>query len=120
MKQNAILLAIIGLALALIIWYAVAHRTAPILSDVALITSGSMEPTLHEGQSYKVILPADAPFAAIKAGDIIRFEATWTAGPVAHRAFRKTLDGWVTKGDANPLEDPGAVNDQNYLGTVQP
>ena len=120
MTKNFLTLAAAALVVGLALWWIVAHRTPPSPVTRISVETGSMEPVLHVGMDYDCTPPAQAPYSGIKVGDILEFDATWTALPVAHRAVRKTLDGWVTRGHANDREDTGFVTVLNYRGTVKP
>lgn len=123
MSKNFLQVAAAGLILAFGCWVLWLWHVAPVPITRIYVETGSMEPVLHVGSEYACTPPALAPFDGIKVGykigNIVEFDATWTAKPVAHRAVRKTLDGIVTKGDANATEDPGFVTPINYRGTVQ-
>ena len=127
MNKNFLQIAVAAVVLGLVLWIMWAHHTPPVPVTRIYVETGSMEPVLHINQDYDCIPPhalvpggPSAPFDKIKVGDILEFDAPWTAKPVAHRAVRKTLDGWVTRGDANGREDTGFVTVLNYRGTVQP
>ena len=122
MTKNFLTLAAAALVVGLALWWIVAHRTPPSPVTRISVETGSMEPVLHVGMDYDCTPPAQAPYSEIKVGDILEFDAPWNGlgKPVAHRAVRKTLDGWVTRGDANDREDTGFVTVLNYRGTVQP
>ena len=121
MTKNFLQLIAAAVLLALVLWIIWAHHTPAVPVTRILVTSGSMEPTLHIGQEYPCMPPALAPFANIKAGDILEADRpAISTFPVAHRATRKTLYGWKTKGDANAREDGDFVSPINYRGTVKP
>lgn len=71
---------------------------API--DVLYATSGSMEPTIGDGDLYFAVESTD-----IQRGDIIVFESPRYAQDVTHRVVGQSADGFITKGDANPSTD---------------
>ena len=69
------------------------------------VTSGSMEPTIDEGDGF-VAIPAaitDDP----EAGDVVVFRAEEIQGGglTTHRIVEETDRGYITKGDANPFTD---------------
>ena len=70
---------------------------------LSYVTSGSMEPTLSQGDGYLVV---EGP---ISEGDIITFYSE-ERGYVTHRAVERTDAGFITKGDANPSTDQAAGN----------
>ena len=93
---------------------------------LAVIESGSMEPTLHVGDL--VIIRGVSP-GEVKQGDIIVFRARFLGGSLTvHRVIRIIhLDNvtlYRTKGDANFLPDPavysglGSVSEDDVVGKV--
>jgi signal peptidase len=81
-----------------------------------VVSSGSMEPVLDVG-TLIVARPVDAGGVAV--GDVIVF--TNPAEPtqrVVHRVVGETADGWRTRGDANPVEDPWIVTPDRLVGEV--
>lgn len=77
-----------------------------------VVMSGSMEPAIKTGS----IAFIDLKDRNIKEGDIIAFEKAGMF--ITHRAIRRVDGGWVTKGDANFSEDPGAIDDKSIVGTT--
>ncbi|MBP0973800.1 MAG: signal peptidase I [Oscillospiraceae bacterium] len=81
------------------------------------IVTGSMEPTLRVGDC---ILVAKTDPAALQEGDIITFvsEDPETRGLlVTHRIISREADGsFITRGDANPVEDALAVRTDQVRG----
>ncbi len=65
---------------------------------VGFVTSGSMEPTLPEGSIFLAIRGTP------QEGDIVLFDAP-DSTPVVHRVTAVTVDGLVTRGDANSDTD---------------
>ena len=78
-----------------------------------IVASGSMEPEIKIGSLCLVNTKAD--FDHIKNGDIIAYRAK-DGTQVTHRVMEKTLNGLVTKGDANPVTDGIVITKQNYIG----
>jgi signal peptidase len=75
----------------------------PIL--LGFVETESMEPTLEPDDGF-VAIPS--PFAgSIEEGDVIVFEAQELhgGGLTTHRVVRETEQGYITKGDANPVLD---------------
>ena len=66
-----------------------------------VVTSGSMEPTLHVGQEFMVVPYSAGP----NEGDIVLLNLPGYNKPVVHRLM--LIDGNMaqTKGDANKLYD---------------
>lgn len=71
----------------------------------AYVDSGSMEPTIDEGDGF-VAIPAAAT-SPPQEGDVITFEAETIEGGglTTHRVVGETADGYITRGDANPFTD---------------
>ena len=72
---------------------------------LAYVDSGSMEPTIDEGDGF-VAIPA-AVAGPPTEGDVITFHAEEIEGGglTTHRVVDETADGYVTRGDANPFTD---------------
>lgn len=86
------------------------------------IVTGSMEPTIPVGAS--VIVKAE-PSGSYRVGDIITFEASQAqikGQPNTHRIVAVNRDGdrtvYVTKGDANNMQDAEPVYPENIYGKV--
>ena len=72
---------------------------------VAYVDSGSMEPTIDEGDGF-VAIPA-AVAGPPSEGDVITFHAEEIEGGglTTHRVVGETDEGYITRGDANPFTD---------------
>ena len=68
---------------------------------LSYVTSGSMEPTLSQGDGYLLV---EGP---VSEGDLVTFRSE-NRGYVTHRVVDETAAGYVTKGDANPSTDQAA------------
>jgi signal peptidase I len=121
MQKNALQVAAVGIVLALGCWWLVSCSKSKEHADLGTISieTGSMEPVLHLHQTYDTLTPADAPYSDIKVDQIIVYDASFSDFPVPHRVIRMTLDGPITKGDANAQEDPYPVKSNQYRGTVK-
>ena len=77
-----------------------------------VVLSGSMEPNYPAGS---VILTNTTP-DGIGTQDVI----TYRIGEqlITHRVIRMNEEGYVTKGDNNPAEDPGTVSPDQVVGKV--
>jgi signal peptidase len=78
------------------------------IAPLSYVNSGSMTPALSTGDGF-VAVPspiADEP----QPGDVVvyRSEEIEAGGLVTHRVVAETEDGFVTKGDANPVTDQQA------------
>lgn len=69
------------------------------------VESGSMAPTINEGDGF-VVMPVGLQ-GQIVEGDVVIFEAHEVndGGLTTHRVVEKTERGYITKGDANPFAD---------------
>lgn len=93
-------------------------KTASIFGySVLKVVSGSMEPSIHEGD-YIYIKRTDTD--SLKAGDIISFYSQDDSikGEInTHRISEVLSDGtFVTKGDANKIEDSVTVQKASIIG----
>lgn len=67
------------------------------------VTSESMEPTIDAGDGF-VAVPE--PLAGdVDTGDVVVYESPDGDGLVTHRVVDETEEGYVTRGDANPVTD---------------
>jgi signal peptidase len=91
-------------ALVLFLVASVAFPVAP----VSYVTSGSMAPQLETGDGFVAVPGAVAGDPEV--GDVVvyRSEAIDEGGLVTHRVVDRTEDGYITRGDANPVTDQAA------------
>lgn len=86
-------------------------------NSILRVVTGSMEPTLLTGE-YILVQKTDV--STLAEGDIITFysEDPSTSGwLITHRIMEVTSDGtFITKGDANPVEDSVPVKPEKVLG----
>lgn len=76
---------------------------SPVL--LAYVDSGSMEPTLNEGDGF---IAVPAPIAGdLGVGDVVVFEADRVEDGriTTHRIVDERPNGYITQGDANPFPD---------------
>jgi signal peptidase len=87
----------------------------PIL--LSYVTSGSMEPTIDTGDGF-VAVPA-AVSGPVEPGDVVVFQAEEVNGGqlTTHRVVEETEQGFITKGDANPVTDQ--ANDEPPVKRAQ-
>jgi signal peptidase len=91
---------------------------------LAYVDSGSMEPTIDEGDGF---LTVPAVVAGPPAeGDVITFRAQEIEGGglTTHRIVGETSEGYITRGDANPFTDqdgsePPVTEDRIVAEAVQ-
>lgn len=84
-------------------------RTLNII-DIFSVKTGSMEDNIHVGDYILIFKKAD-----YDVGDIVTFKSNEYF--VTHRIVRKEGDKYITKGDANNIEDEGIEFD-NIIGKV--
>ena len=75
------------------------------------VASGSMEPAIPTGSLVLVDTGDTSP----KVGEVVAFDATGKT--VTHRVAAITDMGYVTKGDANAVEDPNLLLPDRVIGT---
>ena len=76
------------------------------------ISTGSMTPAIRVGDC---VLVDKTPFSEVQVGDIIAYESLGSL--VIHRVVETGAEAVVTKGDANPVNDP-PVAPEDYRGRV--
>lgn len=82
------------------------------------VLTGSMSPTIEQGGL--VIIKETSP-QGVKKGDVITFGSASTENVTTHRVIDiENSDGikFVTKGDANNVEDPNPVDSSLLIGKV--
>ncbi len=91
---------VIGLVVVLVVGQGLGQ---PIL--LSYVESGSMAPTMHEGDGFIAIPSAIA--GPVERGDVIIFKAERLRGGglTTHRIIGSTERGYITKGDANSFPD---------------
>lgn len=80
--------------------------------SVDVVMSGSMEPTLKTGG----IVFTDTKRTEPSVGDIVTFQNA--QGKVSHRVVAKQKQSYITKGDANNMEDVSLLEPEQIIGTV--
>ena len=83
-----------------------------------VVLTGSMEPNLGVGDL--IIVKTTDP-EEIKTNDIITFQSEASENIITHRVKQISNDKnleFITKGDANNIEDPNNVKKQNIIGRV--
>jgi len=82
------------------------------------VLSGSMEPSIHTG-SMVFIVPTDP--RNIRPGDVISYVLNQRGTVSTHRVAEVDAENgrFVTKGDANTMNDPTPVLFNNVIGTVR-
>jgi signal peptidase I len=112
-------LALIFVILCVCAWFMTGCQTARPLPVHDLIGlpgyTPSMRPALH-GDEFTLV--KRVPFESIQVGDVIAFRAHWHPVLVGHRVTQKGAGRLVTKGDNNPVEDPGFVTRKTFVGLL--
>lgn len=89
----------------------------PIHTEVKIVKSGSMEPTIMTGAAV-LIVERDS----YGIGDVVTFKSESASIPTTHRIIAsETHDGttvFVTKGDANEESDTAPLLPENIIGKV--
>ena len=133
-SQKKVIIAVVMICIAFFgsfITYFVLQVALNTESPIVIVISGSMEPTISEGDLLFVrgVNPEDIKngTAEEKNGDVIVFDARglWVGAPeepIVHRVVDKYLvgDTWYfwTKGDANSIPDKAPVPESNIIGVV--
>ena len=78
-----------------------------------VVISGSMEPAVHKGSLS--FINKHSKYEDIKNGDIIAYQ-TPTGDKVTHRVREVTEEGFITRGDANSVDDVALTTESNFLG----
>ncbi len=82
-----------------------------------IVESGSMTPAL---KINSIIVVKKTSPEKIKVGDIITFNTSVDGSRVSHRVadIGKDKEYFITRGDANNVEDPKPVTKENIIGKV--
>lgn len=111
---NAVKDVVVALAIAVIIYKAVAFAVNSPLPFVTVV-SDSMLPVIHRGDILFVVRPHE-----YHAGDIVVYRVGVVPYPIVHRLIgQEEVDGqmyWKIKGDNNPTSDPWLITDDNIVG----
>ena len=119
-KATGVLLSIMGIALMLAVVFACMCLVIPRIAgyDTYVVVSGSMEPAIPV---RSIVFAKEKDPQLLQAGDVIVFvDPAISTTPITHRVVsNNTSDGTViTKGDANPAEDPDPITYDNIKGKV--
>lgn len=82
-----------------------------------IVESGSMEPQIHTG----AVAFIDTHDKDVAVGDVITYKIGEAGSEkyVTHRIAGDGPDGYVTKGDANEVEDANPVKQEQIVGTYR-
>ena len=119
MKLLSKIFSLLGLTVSVIVLIVAAAFIAPKFVGIMpyIVKSGSMEPQIHTG----AVAFIDTHEKNVAVGDVI----TYTIGEagsekyVTHRIVGEKPDGYVTKGDANEVEDANCVKQEQIVGTYR-
>lgn len=75
------------------------------------VAGGSMEPALTPGDV--VLVRTGAP---LRTGEVVLFRDRGSL--VLHRLKRTTTSGWITRGDANPVDDARPLSRSRVVGVA--
>lgn len=82
-----------------------------------IVESGSMEPQIHTG----AVAFIDTHDKDVAVGDVVTYKIGEAGSEkyVTHRIVKESPDGYVTKGDANEVEDANCVKQEQIVGTYR-
>jgi signal peptidase len=109
---------IVALGVALSIYISLGYALNTTMPLTAVV-SHSMEPTYSKGDML-VVYGVDN----LEIGDVIVYKNPTTHLPIVHRIINTTKDGFITKGDANPVDDvtgkitPRPIQQKDIYGKV--
>ncbi len=120
-KRNILYGAFISIILVILL-FSLFHSIMGVTYPLLVVKSGSMKPLIEIGDIIIVtpVNPDDIK-ASPTDGDVIVFYRPGEYGVkdaiIVHRAIEKTDQGFITKGDANPVKDLwGPVPYKNIIG----
>ncbi len=119
MKLLSKIFSLLGLTVSVIVLIVAAAFIAPKFVGIMpyIVKSGSMEPQIHTG----AVAFIDTHEKNVAVGDVITYKIG-NAGSekyVTHRIVGEKPDGYVTKGDANEVEDANCVKQEQIVGTYR-
>jgi signal peptidase I len=80
---------------------------------IVSVVSESMEPILHRGDLLFVTGADD-----FQVNDIVIYQRSEVQYTIVHRIIEVQEDGYVIKGDNNPVPDAGVVKQEQIVGKV--
>lgn len=82
-----------------------------------IVESGSMEPQIHTG----AVAFIDTHDKDVAVGDVVTYKIGEAGSEkyVTHRIVGDVPDGYITKGDANEVEDANSVKQEQIVGTYR-
>jgi len=79
------------------------------------VLSGSMEPIFYPGD---IVITKHKNKTDIKINDIVTYRDN-DGVIITHRIIEATLEGYITKGDNNNVEDADILTKENIIGEVK-
>lgn len=119
MKLLSKIFSLLGLTVSVIVLIVAAAFIAPKFVGIMpyIVKSGSMEPQIHTG----AVAFIDTRDKNVAVGDVITYKIGKAGSEkyVTHRIVGEKPDGYVTKGDANEVEDANCVKQEQIVGTYR-
>lgn len=119
MKLLSKIFSLLGLTVSVIVLIVAAVFIAPKFVGIMpyIVKSGSMEPQIHTG----AVAFIDTHEKNVAVGDVITYKIGDAGSEkyVTHRIVGEKPDGYVTKGDANEVEDANCVKQEQIVGTYR-
>lgn len=119
MKLLSKIFSLLGLTVSVIVLIVAAAFIAPKFVGIMpyIVKSGSMEPQIHTG----AVAFIDTRDKNVAVGDVITYKIGEAGSEkyVTHRIVGEKPDGYVTKGDANEVEDANCVKQEQIVGTYR-
>lgn len=119
MKLLSKIFSLLGLTVSVIVLIVAAAFIAPKFVGIMpyIVKSGSMEPQIHTG----AVAFIDTHEKNVAVGDVITYKIGEAGSEkyVTHRIVGEKPDGYVTKGDANEVEDANCVKQEQIVGTYR-
>lgn len=124
MVNTDILTTVLSLVVAIFVFAVLLGMALGQPTLIAYVDSGSMEPTIDEGEGF-IAIP-DFLVSEYGEGDVVVFESADADDDSlsTHRIVEETDEGYITKGDANPFTDqddgsPPVTDDRIVAKTLQ-
>ena len=119
MKLLSKIFSLLGLTVSVIVLIVAAAFIAPKFVGIMpyIVKSGSMEPQIHT----RAVAFIDTRDKNVAVGDVITYKIGEAGSEkyVTHRIVGEKPDGYVTKGDANEVEDANCVKQEQIVGTYR-
>lgn len=119
MKLLSKIFSLMGLTVSVIVLIVAAAFIVPKFVGIMpyIVESGSMEPQIHTG----AVAFIDTHDKNVAVGDVVTYQIGETGSKkyVTHRIVKEGPDGYVTKGDANEVEDANSVKQEQIVGTYR-